>query len=340
MMKALLITEPGKTVFGGCEELGYGHNEVLVEVKMVGFCGTDLKTFRGENAMVTFPRVPGHEIAGIIREVGQAVPGKWTAGMPVTVSPYTSCGTCASCRRSRPNACEYNQTLGVQRDGAMTQFIRVPWQKLHGSANLSFHELALVEPLSVGFHSVTRGEVEPGETVVVFGCGAIGLAAIATANWRGARVIAVGRSDEKLDLARKIGASDTINSRTHDLHSTLQNMTEGGPDVIIEAVGAHETLVSAVEEASFAGRVVIIGYGQGTVPYDTNSIVKRELSIRGSRNAPDGAFSGAIAMLEQGHFPAGELVTRTVYFNEAGRALEAWSDNTAGTIRIHVTMEG
>ena len=135
--------------------------EVLLRIQRVGYCGSDLNAFRGFNPVITYPRIPGHEIGATIASVTAGVPEHFEPGLAVTVLPYTSCGQCSACLSGRVNACRDNQTLGVQRDGALTEFLCVPWQKLVFSPKLSLAELALVEPLSVGFHAVERGRVAP-----------------------------------------------------------------------------------------------------------------------------------------------------------------------------------
>ena len=183
---------------------------LLLKVRMIGLCGSDLNSFRGKNPMVTFPRIPGHEVAATIVEGSKEDPAL-AAGVNVTMSPYTSCGKCASCLRQRPNACQFNETLGVQRDGALTEYIAMPAEKLY-PANLTIKELCLVEPLTVGFHAVARGRVTGPDSVAVFGCGGVGLGQLQHAHFRGARTIGIDVDDEKLDLARKTGATETINT--------------------------------------------------------------------------------------------------------------------------------
>ena len=136
-------------------------------MEYVGFCGSDLNTYRGANAMAKSPVIPGHEIGAVIEALGAGVPDFLQAGMTVTVNPYTACGTCPSCRRGRPNACRSNQTLGVQRDGAMREYMAVPWEKVIPAGTLSTRDSALVEPMSVGFHAVSRGAVIDTDTVMV-----------------------------------------------------------------------------------------------------------------------------------------------------------------------------
>ncbi len=209
-MRALFIDAVGRTSLGDLAEPVLGDGEVLLRVQTIGFCGSDLNTFRGLNPLVSYPRVPGHEIAATVEQLGRAVPdGPLEIGMHVTVLPYTACGRCAACRRGRGNACRDNQTLGVQRDGALTEFLVVPWQKVVRADGLSRRELALVEPLAVGFHAAHRGRVTADDTAVVIGCGAVGLGAVSGAHRLGARVIAVDVDDAKLAIARATGAAMT-----------------------------------------------------------------------------------------------------------------------------------
>ena len=170
-MKAVMLEAPGNAVLSSIPEPRIaGEDEILLAVRKIGLCGTDLNSYRGRNALVSFPRVPGHEIAATVAELNPNHP-EWLPGTAVTVSPYKNCGHCAACRRNRPNACQFNQTLGVQRDGALTEFIAVPAEKLY-RADLSLKELCLVEPLTVGFHTTARGRVSSEDCVAVFGCGA------------------------------------------------------------------------------------------------------------------------------------------------------------------------
>lgn len=180
-MKALRIVAPNKTQFIDIPQPKPGAGEVLLKVELVGYCGSDLSAYRGKNPMVTLPRIPGHEVAATILQCGPCVPGQCRTGTKVTLSPYTNCYKCPSCRRKRSNACQFNETMGVQRDGALAEYIVAPWQKLHSSNKLSLLELALVEPLAVGFHASARGDVSGKDVVAVLGCGLIGLGAIAAA---------------------------------------------------------------------------------------------------------------------------------------------------------------
>ena len=337
-MKAFRIVEAGRTEIVDVAVPEPGSEEVLLRVNVVGYCGSDLNTYRGKNPMVTLPRIPGHEVAATIEVAGAAVPPPWRPGQLVTLSPYTSCGRCPACLRQRPNACQFNQTMGVQRDGALTEYVAVPWQKLYRSEKLAAREFALVEPLTVGFHAAARGAVAKGDVVAVFGCGAIGLGAIAGAAWRQAEVIAIDIDDAKLAVARRAGAAHTVNSASADLHKALGALAPGGPDVAIEAVGLPATFRAAVEEAAFTGRVVYIGYAKEPVAYETRLFVQKELDIRGSRNALPEDFRAVIGMLEAGRFPVDDVITCTVPLAGAGEALRRWSENPAAFMKILVQV--
>src|SRR6201999_1199504 len=254
------------------------------------------------------------------------------------LSPYFGCGRCPACLRGRPNACQFNETLGVQRNGAMTEYIAVPAAKLY-PARLSIKELCLVEPLTVGFHAVGRGRVTAQDAVAVFGCGGVGLGAIAASGFRGARTIAVDLDDAKLTLAMHAGATHTINTSREPLHERLLELTGGrGPDVIIEAIGLPQTFRSAVDEVAFTGRVVYIGYAKEPVAYETRLFVQKELDILGSRNALPEDFREVIAMLEAGRFPVDEAVSTEISMAEVPLILERWSGSPADFRKIMVQV--
>jgi threonine dehydrogenase-like Zn-dependent dehydrogenase len=337
-MKAVVIKNPGEAVVESITEPVSSGENLLLKVRMIGLCGSDLNSFRGKNPMVTFPRIPGHEVAATIVSGSKDNPAL-AAGVNVTMSPNTNCGKCASCLRQRPNACQFNETLGVQRDGALTEYISMPENKLY-TGSLTIKELCLVEPLTVGFHAVARGRVTAQDSVAVFGCGGVGLGAIAASGFRGARTIGIDVDDDKLNLARKTGAAETINTSKESLHQRLLDLTNGlGPDVIIEAIGLPQTFRAAVEEVAFTGRVVYIGYAKEPVAYETRLFVQKELDIMGSRNALPEDFREVIRMLEDHRFPVDDAVSSVLPLADTPNALRAWSENPAGFTKIMISVD-
>lgn len=336
-MKAVQITEAGKVQVADIVKPTLGVGEILLRIKYVGFCGSDLNTYLGRNPMVKMPVIPGHEVGAVIEEIGEGVPVGFEKGMNVTVNPYTNCGKCASCRNGRVNACEHNETLGVQRNGSMQEFLVLPWAKVIPAAGLSDKECALIEPMSVGFHAVSRAQVTDIDTVAVIGCGMIGLGAIVRASLRGARVIAMDIDDEKLELAKRLGASMVINSKTENVVERVRELTDGYmADVVIEAVGSPVTYVTAIDIVAFTGRVACIGYAKSEVAFQTKYFVQKELDIRGSRNAMPEDFRAVIHYLQNGNCPMNELISAVVKPEEAGEALQKWSENPGKVFRMLV----
>lgn len=333
-MKAVSLQRPGRAEIVELREPVRAPGQLLLRVEIVGLCGTDLNSFRGRNPLVTFPRVIGHEIAATVIEGTADVP----AGTRVAVSPYTSCGVCSSCLSGRFNACRDNQTLGVQRDGAMTEWLTVPEEKVYPS-RLSLKELCIVEPLTVGVHAVSRGRVTSEDTVAIFGCGGVGLGAVAGAAFRKARTIAIDVDDAKLSTAQAAGATDLIHSVNEDVHARLLEITDGrGPTVVIEAIGLPETFVAAIEQVAFTGRVVYIGYAKEPVAYDTKLFVQKELDVMGSRNALPQDFREVIAMLDAGRFPVDEAVSTLINMDEVPSILEKWSTSPTEYRKIMVRV--
>jgi len=215
----------------------------------------------------------------------------------------------------------------------------LPWTKIIPAGNISSRDCALIEPMSVGFHAVARGQVTDNEYVMVIGCGMIGIGAIVRAALRGATVIAVDLDDEKLDLAKRMGASYAVNSKTENVHQRMQEITEGfGADVVIEAVGSPATYVMAVDEVGFTGRVVCIGYAKNEVAFQTKYFVQKELDIRGSRNALPADFRAVINYMNTGNCPVDELITKIVKPEDTLQAMEEWVANPGKVFRILVEL--
>lgn len=336
-MKAVQIVNPHEMRVVDIDKPVLGVGEVMVKIEYVGFCGSDLNTFLGRNPMVNLPIIPGHEVGAVIEEIGEGVPEGFTKGMNVTLNPYTNCGKCASCRNGRVNACEHNETLGVQRNGVMCEYAVLPWQKIIPAEGISSRTCALIEPMSVGFHAVSRAQVIDNEFVMVVGCGMVGLGAVIRASQRGASVIAVDIDDEKLALAKRIGAAYTVNSMTENVHERIQSITGGfGVDVVVEAVGSPATYVMAIEEVSFTGRVTYIGYSKTEVSFQTKLFVQKELDIRGSRNALPSDFRAVINYLKAGNCPVDELISNETGPDGAFDAMKQWASNPGKVFRILV----
>ena len=346
-MKAIQITKPGEIRLIDMYQPLLHPNEVLVKILYAGFCGSDLNTWSGKNLLAKMPVIPGHEIGGVIEAVGADVQAygitsskrQLLSGTPCTINPYTACGHCSSCRNDRPNACRFNQTLGVQRDGAMCEYMVVPYDKVIADKDILPRDFCLVEPMSVGFHAVDRGKVTDRDTVMVIGCGMIGIGAVVCASQRGAQVIAVDISDHKLTVAKHFGATFAINSLTEEVHERLQAITGNfGPDVVIEAVGSPTTYLMAVNEAAFTGRVVCIGYAKEPIAFETKYFVQKELDIRGSRNAITKDFQEVMNYLQQGSPPLDLLISGIYQPEQVEEVFQRWTINQADIFRLIIVF--
>lgn len=336
-MKALEITNPGDMKVVVREKPHPGKEDIILKMKYVGFCGSDLSTYLGKNPLVAYPRIPGHEISAVVEALGEDVPASFHSGQNATVVPYTSCGQCTSCRQKRFNACRYNQTLGVQRDGGMAEYLSVPWKKVLTDDELTTVQFALVEPMTVGFHAIDNGQVTDLDTVMVFGCGMIGSGAIVRAKLRGATVIAVDIDDSKLQTARKMGADHSVNPMTQNLHEELEKITGGnGPSVVIEAAGNPVSYRSAIEEVAFAGRVVCIGYAANEIAFPTKLWVQKEMEIMGSRNANPTDFESVIKFLKNTGLKDELFISKIVSVDEAPAEMQNWSENPGSIMKILV----
>jgi 2-desacetyl-2-hydroxyethyl bacteriochlorophyllide A dehydrogenase len=333
-MQALLIDGIESCRMAEVPEPRPGPDEVLVDIRHIGLCGSDLATFTGLNPLVSLPRIPGHELGVVILQAGRDVPPDYAPGRRAIVIPYTACGACSSCRAGRVNACRYNRTLGVQQDGGLSERFVLPWTKLILNDRLAPRHLALVEPLSVGFHAADRGRITAADRVVVLGCGMIGMGAVIGAAARGATVIAVDYGD-KTRMARSYGAAHAIDPGTEDVPARVLDLTGGdGADVVIEAVGLPATFTQSIDLACFSGRVVYIGYSKAPVSYETRFFNLKELDILGSRNALRADFEAVIAWMEALPQPPDDLITRIFPFAEAAQALPTWVRERASTLKF------
>jgi threonine dehydrogenase-like Zn-dependent dehydrogenase len=338
-MKAISFSAPRKVEIVEVPDPQLGLEDVMVDVQYVGLCGSDLNTYRGLFPLVTYPRIPGHEVSGVVVAKGEQVPGSVKEGDNVVLSPYSHCGVCPACRAGRPNCCQFNQTLGLQRDGAMRGRFAIHYSKVFSSKVLSFQELALVEPLAVGYHAANRGRVTEVDTVLVIGCGAIGIGVISAAERKGAAVMAADIDDAKLADAKRFGAQCAINSNKQDVLAVIAELTDReGVSVAVEAVGLPETFRLAVEAVAFAGRVVYVGYAKEEVSYDTTKFVRKELDIMGSRNALR-VFPAVIKMMEKRQKPFMDLITKIYPFAEAPRAFQDWDAAPGKFARILIDLK-
>jgi threonine dehydrogenase-like Zn-dependent dehydrogenase len=220
----------------------------------------------------------------------------------------------------------------------MQQVIAIHYGKIYKSNKLSLHQLALVEPLSVGYHAAERAGVSGSDTVLVIGCGVIGIGVIVACIRKGARVIAADISDEKLLFIRQFGVQHVINTASQDILSMVNELTDSkGVHVAFEAVGSAPTYQWCLQAVSYAGRIAAIGYAREDILLNTSLIVRKELNIVGCRNALN-EFGPVIHMLEEGLLPFDELISKTYSIQQAGEAFDYWYHNPTQVIKILINI--
>jgi threonine dehydrogenase-like Zn-dependent dehydrogenase len=288
-----------------------GH--AVVRVRRVGLCGTDFHAFRGRQPFVTYPRILGHELGVEVMDVGAGAGAD--AGVSVgdrcAVEPYLNCGICPPCRAGRTNCCASLQVLGVHCDGGLQEWIELPLVKLHPSASLSFDELALVEPLSIGAHAVRRAQLTPGELVLVIGCGPIGYATMAAACAAGARVWAMDVSDDRLQFC----AARLPLARATRIDSVADLQDHEPPTAIFDATGNAASMTRAFEIVPSAGRLIFVGLVRENLTFNDPEFHRRELTVFASRNATAEDFRQVMTWIETARLNASALVTHRVPFD-------------------------
>lgn len=203
-MKVVYIEEPERIQVLEREMPVPGPGEALLRIKYCGICGSDVATYTGNQPFTTYPRIPGHEFSAEIIEINGDAPGL-KPGMVVTANPYFNCGQCYSCRKGKVNCCQQNQTMGVQRDGSFAEYVTMPIGRIIDGRGLPADLLALVEPFSISYHAVKRGEVSDHDKVLVVGAGPIGIFAMMAAKLRGATVYITDVLEKRLQLALEMG---------------------------------------------------------------------------------------------------------------------------------------
>jgi 2-desacetyl-2-hydroxyethyl bacteriochlorophyllide A dehydrogenase len=285
-----------------------GADDVLVRVRRVGVCGTDLHIFSGDQPYLEYPRVMGHELSGVVAEAPPGSP--LVTGDPVFVMPYISCGTCVACRAGKTNCCVNIQVLGVHRDGAFTELLAVPQAFVHKAEGVSLDQAAMVEFLAIGAHAVRRGEVGPGQRVLVVGAGPIGMAALIFSRLRGAVVTAMDTRAERIDFCvQSLGADAGVLVGPDD-EARLAELSRGEFfDVVFDATGNRQAMERGFRFVAHGGRYVLVSIVRESISFADPEFHKRETTLLGSRNATMEDFDTVLAAMRAGQIPDGALNT-------------------------------
>jgi len=334
-MKAYQIQEKKNIRKISIKEPHLNNEEILLKIKYLGLCGSDLKTFNGENPLVKYPIIPGHEISGEIIDIGSNVPNRFSVGDFATVIPYDGCGECIACKKGRPNCCRFNKTLGIAQPGAAVERLSIHYSKAIKIERITYRDVVFIEPFSIGYHAVKRGGIKRKQKVIVIGCGLIGIGSIFFAATKGAEVIAVDIDDEKLDLAKNYGAKYIVNINKGNIEEKIQDITKNeGADVVIEAVGDPSTQKQCIELVCFSGTVVYIGYSNKEMILMAKDITYKEIDLKGSRNATIEDMKNVIHLLESNKIDFSPLITKIFAMKDMQEAFIYWNENRKKVTKI------
>jgi len=338
-MKAFLATAPQTLELVEQPMPKPAANEVLVKTRAVGICGSDIHLFRGDHPYTTYPMIFGHEASGIVEATGSEVKG-FTTGGHVVLEPLIPCGKCYPCSIGRRNCCSNMKTVGVTTNGALAEYFAVPDYCIHKiPESLSFSLAALAEPFSIGFQAASRGAVEKSDQVVIIGSGTIGLTILAAAKQAGAQVLISDFIDNRLDIARKMGADVVVNNQRENLHDLVMAWTHGfGASVVIEAVGIPATIESTIGLAADAGRIVIAGVTKEKFSIRGVDVTKKELTISGSRNNLH-KFSDAINFILTNPGLADNLISHTYSFSDTLAAFRIANEKPGETCKVMIEFD-
>lgn len=335
-MKTIIINNPGEVDIIEQAMPVRKQGEALLKILYGGICGSDLGTYRGTFAYASYPRIPGHEFSAEIIEIGDNN-RNLKPGMIVTCNPYFNCGHCYSCQRGLVNCCTSNETMGAQRDGAFSEYITMPIERIYDGKGLSAKTLALIEPFCISYHGISRANIQPNDKVLVIGAGTIGVLAAVAAKAKGAKVYISDVAENKMNYAIETFGLDggILNDSPENFIKHVEEITNGNYfDVTIEAVGLPSTFQACIDAAAFGARMVQIGVGKRTHEFDFTLLQKKELNVYGSRNALKKDFLELIDLVKSGKVDLEKIVTNTYNLDEADKAFQDFSKNAASMLKV------
>jgi 2-desacetyl-2-hydroxyethyl bacteriochlorophyllide A dehydrogenase len=337
-MQQVTCVSPGKICCHDVPLPSRTRNEVMVKVKRIGICGTDLTAVKGDQPYFTYPRVLGHELSGEITEAPRN--SAFIAGEKVAVIPYLHCGHCIACKAGKTNCCANMKVLGVHADGGMREWCVFPEQSLIKANALSLDQLALLEPLAISCHAVHRAAIKPGEFVMVMGAGPIGLGVMEWARMAGAKLIAVDIDTTRLQFCRRhLHINFVINPKEQNIEKELRMITAGDmPSVIIDATGDLTAVQQGFTCLSHGGRYVLVGLQKNNISFNHPEFHKREGTMLCSRNATREDFTKVINAISDKQLDPLYFITHRTDLRKLPESVKQWMQPGSGMIKAMVDI--
>lgn len=314
-------------------------DDVIVKIKSVSICGTDVHTFQGEHPFVKPPVVVGHECGGEVAECGSGVTG-FKPGDRVAIDPVFGCGTCRACTSGRANACANVKCRGVHVEGAMQEYFKIRECDVHKLPD-SVEDLelgAVVEPMSIGAQACWRGNVSEDQVAVIFGAGPIGIAVMLNAHCLGARTILIDMKEDRLQRARDFGALAAFSATDPELKAKILDLTDGeGPHVTCDAVGHPRIFEQCIDLVAPTGHVVLLGMDGQPNNVTELQIFKKEMSVVGSRMNSN-MFPTILDRVARGQMKLENMVSHRFPTDKASEAFKMAVEQPAGFLKAMVTF--
>lgn len=339
-MLQAVMTNPGKIEFREVGKPAILPDEVLIQTKRIGVCGSDIHVFHGLHPYTSYPVVQGHEIGAIIAEVGSAVKG-FTPGDKVVFMPQVTCGECYSCRHGMHHICDKLKVMGFQTGGAAQEFFALKAEMvLKLPETMTLDEAALIEPISVAVHALSRAGNVEGLNVVVLGAGTIGNLVAQVARASGAKgVMITDVSEYKLEKARSCGFEHVVNPQQEDLgEAILKVFGSDRADLILECVGVQDTITQAVANARKGSTIIVVGvFGQKPV-VDLGLVQDRELNLIGTLMYRKKDYERAIDLVSKGKLRLDQVVTHRFAFKNFLDAYETIESSGGKYMKVMIDL--
>jgi 2-desacetyl-2-hydroxyethyl bacteriochlorophyllide A dehydrogenase len=335
MMDVLVCAAPGELKVERRPTPEPGPGEVLLRVRRVGICGTDMHIYRGTQPFLSYPRVMGHELSGEV--VSAPDDSELAEGDHAYVMPYLSCGTCAACAKGKSNCCMNIRVLGVHMDGGLCEYLAVPAGFVRKVEGVSLDEAAMVEFLAIGAHAVRRARIAPGQSVLVVGAGPIGIAATLFAKLAGAKVTVLDARTDRLVFCHQHLGADHVVALSDETAAALSKLTGGDfYDVVFDATGSAAAMQHGFAYVGHGGTYVLISVVSADITFSDPEFHKREMSLLASRNATQEDFDHVLAAIREGRVPTKELNTHSALLKDLPATLPRWMEPSAGVIKAIV----
>lgn len=338
-MKAIKLEKPWEVACVDLEKPVPKEGEALIRIITAGICGSDIGAFRGTNGLVSYPRVIGHELAGIVESIPENNKNGIKVGDRVVVDPYIYCGHCYPCRIGRTNCCTSLHVLGVHVDGGMAEYYTHPADLLVKiPEGMTWEEAAMAEPLTISLHGIHRGGVQAGEYCAIIGAGPIGLVAGLAAQAYGAHAILLDLVQERLDFAKSIGIEYVVNSGTENPEERIREITGGDmAQLVMECSGANVAIRSTLDYVSNAGRITFTGWPKKETSIPTDLITKKEVDIRGARTSA-GEFEEALDLIRTKKVDMNKILTKVIPIEEAPDTIVDIEKNPGNYMKVVVRI--